>query len=894
MKFKNELWLLLIILLTATFSFAGEQDWQCKTVAGVVVVKLSSNFSINSPDARQSFGISHIDDYLRGIGVSKIERKFPHCLSPKPGETDLTRIYNVYFTHDLPVKKVSDDLMKLDEIEYAEPWYLIPLYMDYNDARYDEQYSIERIEADRAHDITTGDRTVAVAIIDCGMDMDHEDLVENLWINPGEDINDDGVIDDNDENDRDDDDNGYVDDFYGWDFDDDDNYPDDPGNGMAAGHGTHCAGIASAVTNNRIGVASVGYSCGILPVRAGGRQGEEAEYFAEGIEYSATVGAKVLSCSWGPPMDIRVIRDACDYAYEHDALIVAAAGNLDPMNPMLRPEQVVYPAGYDNVIAVAGTNEDDEKWGDAEEGSNYGDWVNISSPGQDILSTMLNGSYETHSGTSMATPLVAGCAVLLRAAFPQLSVDEITDLLMEGADDIDDINRNFEGKLGVGRVNVYNSLMLGPLVSVGISDLEIVSDGNDNGKMDPGETVEMIITIFNNADSDPIEDIVVSLSSDDRNISFENNEFEIEVLEADESFTNSDEPFVLVIGDDAQPHTTWLTVTVVSDTAGFEVEKTFEMVIGHPAVMVVDDDGGTERDELFFNALDASEMGWARWDVAENEASPSVEDLTDYEMVIWLTGIENPPLDTTERRELTELLSNGANVLLTGDYIGDDDDNADLLYEYFGAVHQADDIGAEAVQGGGGNCPLDEDLFMWLDNDLYNSESPSSMLADKDGRVFAIYLRSNRMIGNAAIGRVDGGTGSRTVYLGYALETAQSADDSDVIGQTLTAIYNWFTGEHAVFPDLTPVVGEFTLEPAYPNPFNGTISLDFSMPVASDYKLVILDLTGREVDVINQGDAKAGNYSSLWDASAYASGVYFARLTVPGKVNIERRLVLVK
>lgn len=886
--------IVLTFVLSILISTAVASTWEGNVVAGVIVFKTTPEFKVDLPvEGDLRFGVSHIDRFMEDLGALRVERKFPHCYPPKPGGTDLTRIYNLYFPEEIPVRSVCSDLLNLDGIEYAEPWYLVPYHMEYNDPRYEDQYSLERIEADRAHDISTGDRTVPVAIVDTGIDMDHEDLIANLWINPGEDLNGDGEIQNNERNRRDDDDNGYVDDFYGWDFDDNDNYPDDPGNGMAAGHGTHCAGIASAVTNNRVGIASVGYSCGILPIRAGGRQGEEAEYYAEGVEYAATVGAKVISCSWGPPMDIRVIRDACDYAYEHDALMVGAAGNLDPQMPMIRPEDPIYPAAYDNVIAVAGTDQNDRKWGDEDEGSNYGRWVDISAPGYEILSTFLRDGYEVHSGTSMATPLAAGVAVLLRATFPDLNVDEIVDLFLEGADDIEDQNRNYHGKLGAGRVNPYNSLLLGPLVTITIGDIEIISDDNDNGAMDPGETVQLTITLSNGEDGDPIENIVVTLSCEDDDITFNNDEFEIDLLEPDDSFTNEDNPFELEINGDVVAHTTWLTLSVVSEDADLEEEKIFEMVIGHPDILIVDDDGGEDLEYRYFTTIEEMGQGWARWDVDAMEEPPAEEILRGYDLVIWATGNTNPPLDDNDRWELEEALDGGVNILLIGEYIGDDDTNFELLRDGFGAINQHDVVGASVVRGMSDGSPLSEDVSMFLSADEGGgSDSPTSMVATENGRELAVYRIGEQTTGVAGVFMHNPDTDSRTIYLGFAFEAV--ADHLTPKHEVLSILADWFAGNWTTPFDRALVPGEFKLDLAYPNPFNGVITLNFNLPERSDYRLTIMSISGREVAIAGQGFSASGDYSFSWDATHQPSGLYFVRLSVPGRAPIARRLVLVK
>ncbi len=574
MRFSITLSILALAAVVSTVT-AGEPPWECDVVPGVVVFKVTPEVKSDlPPEGAHRFGVAEIDRFMDEIEAVKVERKHPFCLPPKPGGTDLTRTYNLHFPETIPVDQVCADMGKLNGIEYAEPWLIYRYFLEHNDPDRDRQWGLDICQANDAHDLATGDRTVGIALIDMGMDMDHPDLEDNIWVNPRE-----------EDNNQDDDENGKVDDFNGWDFVDDDNDPDDPTPAnQRGGHGTHTAGIASAVTNNRIGIASVGYSCGIIPVRTGGAQG--IMFGVEGIEYAATTGAKVISCSWGGYQPTRELEEVVNYAYEHDAMVVASAGNENVSFE-------TYPASYDHVIAVAATDQDDRKWTEGGmEGSNYGEWVDVSAPGVDIYSTMLDGEYFTASGTSMACPFAGSVAILLRSKFPELSIDAITALLLNGADDIDDQNANYRGQLGSGRINAYRSLLLGPLILVEIGDLEVIADDNDDGVMNPGETVELAVTISLDEDQeDSVEDLIVTLTSEDSDITINVDYFEYEELQPGGSFFNDENPFELLIDADADTHTTYMTVSVDSEPADLHIERTFEMTIGPPEGWVFPGDG---------------------------------------------------------------------------------------------------------------------------------------------------------------------------------------------------------------------------------------------------------------------------------------------------------------
>jgi hypothetical protein len=346
-----------------------------------------------------------------------------------------------------------------DHVVYAEPRYIdrlcaIPSDPDYLSGL---QWYLNRVQAPQAWDIVQGDSAVIIAIVDTGVDWDHPDLEANMWINPGEDIDGDGQITGADWNIVDDDGNGYVDDFFGWDFGGF-GYPDwnpmeNPG--YFGPHGTHCAGIAAAVSDNAIGVAGLSWNCSIMAVKVTEDEEPAVYYGYEGIQYAADNGADVISISWGRSVGnpTQFQQEIIDSAFARGAIVVAAAGN-DPGT--LPPDTCgfYYPAWYDHVTAVAATDTNDRilDW------SFYGDWVDVCSPGASIYNTFWNDTYGTREGTSMATPVVAGLAGLLKTVQPDMDSDEFEILMRTTSDDIDGLNPGYEGWLGGGRLNAYRAL----------------------------------------------------------------------------------------------------------------------------------------------------------------------------------------------------------------------------------------------------------------------------------------------------------------------------------------------------------------------------------------------------------------------------------------------------
>ncbi len=308
------------------------------------------------------------------------------------------------------------------------------------------------IDAPEAWDITTGSSNIVVAIIDTGADLDHKDLLANIWTNAGE-IAGDGI--DNDSN-------GFIDDVNGWDFADDDNDPND-----INGHGTHVAGTIGAVGNNNQGVVGVNWNVSLMPLRFIDASGFGTTADAiDAIQYVTTakttygVNVVAINASWGGGGYSAALKDAIETAGDAGILFVAAAGN-DADDTDVTPH---WPSSYDldNIISVAATDRDDDR----ASFSSYGAVsVDLAAPGVNIQSTKPNNRYGSMQGTSMSAPHVAGAVALLAAADPTASSWQIKGAILSGADPI-------PAMAGIsttgGRLNVYQAIQAlstpGPLV----------------------------------------------------------------------------------------------------------------------------------------------------------------------------------------------------------------------------------------------------------------------------------------------------------------------------------------------------------------------------------------------------------------------------------------------
>ncbi len=341
------------------------------------------------------------------------------------------------------VKAAVADLNQTDGVLYAEPDRAVQAAGTPNDPFYRFEWDMDTIRAPAAWDVTTGSASVPIAVVDTGIEATHPDLASNIWTNPGE-VPGNGIDDDH---------NGRVDDVHGWDFVQNDALPQD-GNG----HGTHVSGTIAARGNDGAGVAGLNWTAGLMPLRVlnnsgSGRVSDAISAYA----YAARTGARVVNASLGGSSFSQAEHDAI--AAAPNTLFVVAAGN-DTANDDTTPE---YPCDYDlaNVICVAASDRDDS----LASFSNYGARnVDLAAPGVDIASTYPGSTYMVMSGTSMATPHVAGAAGLLLAQDPSRSVASLRAALLSSVDAVAALS----GRVATGgRLDVAAALAVPPLAASG-------------------------------------------------------------------------------------------------------------------------------------------------------------------------------------------------------------------------------------------------------------------------------------------------------------------------------------------------------------------------------------------------------------------------------------------
>jgi subtilisin family serine protease len=472
-------------------------DASTRYVPGRLYVKLRSRLDgplKTSPALRQLLG-SGLDTarpFVRGHAAH----------GPLAGGVD--RLYTMEVPVDTDIPWVAAKLSRLPEVEYAEPAYVYEVVGEStppgleavpNDPDYPGmQPYLTVMQVATAWNFAKGsDTSPVVCVVDGGTNWHHEDLLANMWSNPGEIAG----------NSIDDDGNGYVDDVHGWNFQYDNGDPrgDFTNTPSLANHGTHTGGLLAAVTNNGIHIASASWNPRLMAVNASGMDDGDISFGYEGVVYAADNGASIVSLSWGGTGGSQAGQDVIDYAVAQGMLVVAAAGNHGSDTPF-------FPAAYRNVIAVAnvwgndpngiGTLPDvDSRYGTGS-ASAYGGWVDVAAAGVGIYSTFdfgSNNSYGSATGTSMSSPVAAAVAALIKSKHPTWDGLKVGEQLRITCDNINAVNPGFADLLGMGRVNALRAVTE-THPGVRITDWTL-TDANGNGELNRGESVTVSITAHN-------------------------------------------------------------------------------------------------------------------------------------------------------------------------------------------------------------------------------------------------------------------------------------------------------------------------------------------------------------------------------------------------------------
>lgn len=884
-------------------------------------------------------GQADLDALLVQYGIEKLKFLVRKPMTPDP--VGLNRVIKLDIPPNRNPQAVIDALEQLRGCEYAVE---APVrYTD--DSKYDEvvrgvdsvpndpfypdQYMFPLMNAPAAWNLTQGQPSVVIAIVDNGTDWEHPDLDGNIWENSGEVPN----------NNQDDDDNGFIDDIRGWDFQDDDNNPAPLNDDY---HGTHTAGLAAAEMDNYTGVVGMAPGCKIMVVRAG--EGSSIYDGIDGILYAAQSGADVISLSWGGPTSNPLEQDIISSTIAQGIVIVAAAGNEGS-------NQEHYPAAYDGVVAVANTNSNDVLYSE----SNYGDWISVCAPGVYCLSTVPD-SYGAATGTSMSTPLVAGVAALIKSYHPDWDAERIRSQILFTADDIDTKNPSKSGLLGSGRVNAYRAVAEdAPGIQLVAMDITETS-GDFDGKLDPGETAVAVVTLKNEGET--AHDVEVTLSSNDNDLlQVTSGVWTIPTFTSGVTINNASDPFEISIPQNATTNSEvelllsfeagnfysaeittsiWIapafgdhdvgnvifTVTEfgafgyydkylnVSRGSGFRYPPTESNALYHGSLVI-----GTSEDHVsdcaygeddwpyqydfttlpdgelqFSSSAVVDQMAEASYNDSESASSIGVEvhqtsyawsDSPDDDYVILSFEVTNTTVATLENLYVGLFMDWDVQVYSVNE--ADWDAARALGYVYNGQQLPPNPnyYGTSMISPEPVSYRVVSQYVDLLDAEKYQYMSGGFVQTSSSGPNDQATLLS------AGPYSIQAGS---TVEVVFAVLGGDDLADLQANADAAEAKWSQINTQNPAFsPEPS---GKFKITGVYPRPSNDTVRLSFYLPAPGEVQLDAIDLLGRTIPLQRLNYHTAGEKILSISQWSGASGIYFVRATSPFGIAVTKILWL--
>ena len=693
-RYKTALALILVLGLCG-FATAKKLDY----LDGVLLIRFYEdvNPTLNSSGIL-TVGNPELDHLFIRFKASNFEPFFGDYIIKDPDFSYKTRNdYRIFFPDDTPMYLVAAEFEQVKGVEWAMPDVLLPTMYIPNDPAFQSQWFHNMIQSARAWDQQTGEEEILVSAIDGGIDWLHEDLYDNIWVNPGEDIDGDPSVNDpvfpdmpgtlGDWNYIDDDENGITDDFIGYDwvtargnqmYPGEDGNPPDNNPMDFGGHGTGCNAAMAQVGDNGIDGLGVAFNCKIMCLRAGFQPPDEIGVVQSSaaeiaLTYATEMGAKVISLSYGGDTQYVPMREAVEFAWENGMLIFGAAGNDDV-------DDLQYPANYPHVISVAATTQQDTR----ADFSNWGNWVDIAAPGVNCHTAWFfsqtptaHNRYNNWDGTSVSCPIAAGIGALIIAQFPEEDNVFWNDVILNTTDPIE-----ADHPIGSGRVNAYKALTQYYWPEITIDSITL-NDPDGNGHPDLGETIEVTVEITNHEGWQNAEFVFADLMFSDPGIQLvQGTVLMAGVLPDGQTVSNTDSPLIFSVPRNFPTgQFVDLTVTISCDPNEYEVADSRRILIGTPQIILVDDDGGVAYEQYLISDLNQLGYVYNHHDV-NVLGSPSLAQLRQYHIVIWMTGDVENPLSQAEIAALSGAMDTGTNLLIFGQTLDEQLAGTDFYADY--------------------------------------------------------------------------------------------------------------------------------------------------------------------------------------------------------------------
>jgi subtilisin family serine protease len=833
-----------------------------------------------------SFGIPELDELNSAWHVKKItyliRDPHPNDLAKKYG-LDLLYLLDAESTADVPAMVAA--YAQCPKVTYTCPDAMMPLDEVPNDPRYPNQWHLAKIEAPGAWDVSHGDASVIIGVVDDGVDYYHPDIARNLWINSAEDINGNGQFDpypppEGDLDGLDNDGNGYIDDVIGYDWVNDDPDPMPVGGDE---HGTHCWGVTNAVTNNDTGVASIGWGCRGMGLKAGQGGSVYLNAACAAIYYAVEKGAWVTSHSYGGLSEYGPLRDAMQYAWDVGEIICAAAGNDNSTQPH-------YPGASDMCVGVSASDAADHRcsW------SNYGDWVEVASPGTGILSTVPDSGYTVMDGTSMATPLVAGLCALIKAANPGMTNQDVLDRLYSTCDTMPDPDYR-AGLLGHGRINAMKALAMAGRSYLTLAGQHL-NDPNHNGIPEPGELVGLTVTLNNAQGWQTATSVSATLTCSDPDITVIKNGATFPDIPAGSSGSCAADSFVFSVNANAVPHRVTFRIDKTATPASLAPSDNLTMEVGIPRILLVDDRAGDDIAKWYRWACDSLRALYHQYSTAASGA-PSADTLRDYPVVIWFTGLDSTNLLSAAcQTALASYLDNHGKLFISGQNVGQAIGSSSFYSDYLRAQLDTTSTGKLFTLGLPGDPIGNGDTIVCGGAGGAGNARSCDGIKPINGAFGSIIYKD--FPDTTVYGAIRYLGDFKLVYFAEPFEAIDHATPRYVQKWTILRRIMDYFGEPlpGAVTEINPMVEKIgAMLRVSPNPATGQAAIEWSLGTARPAQARIYDIRGRLVRTISF-EAGPGLHRIVWNLRDQANrtvapGVYVCTVTSGGDSRTGKILV---
>ncbi len=913
-------------------------------VPGRMLVRLPSEYETiceTDQDGYLITGIQSVDQMNRRYGVKSGKYLVPIRQMNEEYQRKSRFWKNLYIFHfedkEADVISISEAYSQLPEVHIAEPdWVKDQRRTTPNDFKYRSQWHLEQIQADLAWDFQTGSENVVSSCFE-GSDWAHPDLAPVIWNNPGEDADGDGRTiephysfpdggyvwrwDPDDLNGIDDDGNGYVDDLIGWDFiedlgDWDVIHPEedaeeedmDPMDEIGyVGHGTHVSGTMVLGTNNEFGCASVSWNTRVAILRTDyvyyqdmyrdWHGAHETSATLSAFQYANMMDFDVYCLSYGgysySGLVSAVLREAWDSV---GVVICAAAGNEDT-------EELSYPASYTHVLGVAASNEHDYR----AEFSNYGDRIDISAPGTGIWSAMprhniISGDrtfpYEATDGTSMAAPVVAGAAAMLMSEYPDSSNLFTYLRIVDSAEPMPDPMFD-SGMLGSGRLNLFKALYQGVYPYFELDSIAVYAEpGDEDGRINVAETGYMIASYTSDPEWQPSGDLTLRIIAHDDDIENVVGEVDLGSISPGESIDNFSVPLTFTPGETFIDGRRVVFTARLESSTGYFREDTISSMIGYPAILLYDRDGGTGAETYIAGDL---ERGGVQYDIYDAETYGPIDQdflIANFRTIIFVAGSnEADPISEEEVTVFENFLAerDGRNMLLSGQYLADSPLITDLLADYFKTEHVTDAVNrfwALNIVGTPDDTVTNEaHIAAAMGTDCVGQQhSPGTCTAIDDGINCLVYQDH----WTDYCGTRHEEMGMKTFFMEFSASGIHGINPAGLTRyQILYRILEWFGHPFMGVNEKIDLIPTRINHKAYPNPFNGSAKIKFELPKSGNTDVTIFDLSGRKIQTLHSGNMEKGIHTLTFTPDAQTtSGMYLYRIENSGKTEVGRILYM--